>query len=201
MKKGLRRVGFLGGSFDPIHWGHIQLARGALEAASLDLVLLMAAKDPPHKRLQASAAHRLQMARLAVQEEPGLYASGLELSLPGRGYTVHTVRALKERLPEAELFFITGSDVLASLPDWYGARELLASVRLLCAPRPGPASPAPEALRALGQRRHVAAELLDLSLPDISSSQVRALLQEGQPVSRYLPPPVEAYIRARSLYR
>lgn len=200
MDKNLR-IGILGGSFDPVHHGHLQLAQAALVKAQLDCVLLLVAKDPPHKAVCTPAWDRLQMVRLACARAPGLVACGLELELPGRVYAIHAVRELKRRLPTARFFYLLGSDTLATLPHWYGGRELLSSVDILCAVRKGGWGPDARQAAQLGEQFQMRLTLLDLQLPDISSTQIRERLAAGLSISQLVEPAVEHYILAHGLYR
>ena len=194
----MRRLGILGGSFDPVHLGHVLLARQAAAAWDLDRVLLMPARDPFHKELQASAADRLCMAELAAREDACLAACTLELELTGKGYAADVLQVLKDREPEAELFYLIGADVLASLPGWYRSRELLSMATLLCAARAGEdLNRAREQAEALGGRVYV----LEGALPAISSTEVRRRIARGEPAEDLLPPAVWQYIQKRNLYR
>ena len=116
------KLGLFGGSFNPIHNGHIDMARRVKEQLALDGVLFMVAKEPPHKELagDVDAVSRLAMAQAALAGENGLSASGLELSRPGKSYTVDTVRTLLAENPGAEISLIVGEDMLRNLPAWRG---------------------------------------------------------------------------------
>ncbi|MHC1753591.1 nicotinate (nicotinamide) nucleotide adenylyltransferase [Humidesulfovibrio sp.] len=128
----MSRIGILGGSFNPIHAGHMRMAVEAREAVGLERVLLMPAGEPPHKPVEAMLpfAHRLRLVELAVRGVSGLSASGLEGSRPGPSYTVETLAALREKSPDDELTFIIGSESFLALPVWRRGLEmpLLASV-------------------------------------------------------------------------
>ena len=113
-------IGLFGGSFNPIHNGHIDMARRVKEQFGLSRVLFMVAKDPPHKELLGNvpAEARLRMAEAALCGEEGLFASGMELERPGKSYTVDTVRALLAEMPDAKISLIVGEDMLQNLPSW-----------------------------------------------------------------------------------
>lgn len=132
----MQRIGILGGSFDPIHEGHLELARHAKALAGLDLVYLLPMADPAHRETHTHAAHRLQMCRLALEGEEGIQLSlvGME---EGVRYTVETLRMIKKQHPQDKLFFIIGADKLPSLPYWHGAREIFSLCEILCFPRTG----------------------------------------------------------------
>jgi nicotinate-nucleotide adenylyltransferase len=199
------RLGVFGGSFDPIHEGHLAMARGARDAARLDRMMLVVAKVPPHKGATvASADDRLAMARLAVEGENGLEASDLELRREGPSYTIDTVRELQRHDPRAAIALLIGSDSLADLPKWKEARALLEEATPLIAPRRDADRGELQALRpSLGD---VAVDRLergwlDLPLRDVSSTEVRQRLAIGADASGLLPPAVLRYIRDHGLYR
>lgn len=195
------RIGILGGSFDPVHWGHILLAREALRLANLDFVLLLAAKDPPHKEVQTSPTDRFRMAYLATEGEAGIYASDLELKMFGKSYTVDTMRELKRHFPDAELFYLIGSDVLATLPYWYKGEELISLVKILCVARQSVWEPAPDTVLKMPEWQKIPIQIIHAHIPAISSSEIRSRLRKGLPISSYVPKPVEKYIRDNSLYQ
>lgn len=132
----MQRIGILGGAFDPIHEGHLALARHAKALAGLDFVYLLPMADPAHRETAANAAHRLAMCRLAVKNEDGLVISDAGLH-PGVRYTVDTLRLLNKQHPDASLFFIIGADKLPSLPYWQDAATLFSLCEILCFPRTG----------------------------------------------------------------
>ncbi len=135
----MTRIGILGGSFNPIHAGHMRMAVEAREAVGLDRVLLMPAGEPPHKPGEGMLpfAHRLRLVELAVRGVAGLSASGLEGSRPGPSYTVETLTALREKTPGDELTFILGSESFLALPSWRRGPELPHLASLAVGLRPG----------------------------------------------------------------
>lgn len=132
----LQRIGILGGTFDPIHEGHLHLARLAKEQAQLDFVLLLPMADPAHRDVLGDAAHRLQMCRLAIEEEDDILLSDAGLQ-SGVRYTTDTLQLIRQQYPDSQLFFIIGADKLPTLPYWHDAQALFALCRFLCFPRPG----------------------------------------------------------------
>jgi nicotinate-nucleotide adenylyltransferase len=122
----MTKIGILGGSFNPIHAGHMRMAVEAREAVGLERVLLMPAGEPPHKSSEGMLpfAHRLRLVELAVRGVSGLSASGLEGSRPGPSYTVDTLTALREKMPGDELHFILGSESFLALPNWRRGLEI-----------------------------------------------------------------------------
>ncbi len=194
------RIGLLGGTFNPIHRGHLALARSVWTQLGLSRVLLIPSASPPHKRDRpelAPAEERLAMARLAADQanrgERWLAVDDLELRRTGRSYTIDTVLTLRERWPAATLLLIVGGDWWHRMHTWRRAAELFAQIELVCVNRPGHDAPLPDYPTAI-HRVHME--------PDpISSSAIRARLAAGRGISGLVPPPVEAYIRAHHMYR
>ncbi len=135
----MSRIGILGGSFNPIHAGHMRMAVEVREAVGLDRVLLMPAGEPPHKPAEGMLpfAHRLRLVELAVRGVSGLSASGLEGSRPGPSYTMDTLLALREKMPGDELTFILGSESFLALPNWNRGLEVVGVASLAVALRQG----------------------------------------------------------------
>jgi nicotinate-nucleotide adenylyltransferase len=191
--------GIYGGSFDPVHVGHVATAEGVRAARGLDGIFLIPADAPPHKGgCLAPFADRLEMVRLAVAGHEGLEVLDLE---GGRApsYTVDTVAALRDEHPAAELELLVGADMLEDLPRWRRVDELLAMVRVVAFDRPGvDAAAAQAAFRA----RFGPGSFLWLDLPpvDASSTEIRRRLAAGEPVEEWLDPAVRAYIRRHGLY-
>jgi nicotinate-nucleotide adenylyltransferase len=201
------RLGIFGGSFDPVHAGHLHAAHAARRAFDLDRVVFVPARDPPHKpgRALASGEDRLEMLRLATAGEPRFLVHGLELERPGPSFTIDTVRALPALLGEhgALLFLILGSDNLAGLPTWRAAKELLERVQPIVVHREGDPGPAFGAIeRALGPEaaRKCRAGYLALPPVEVSSTDLRTRLPGGGPDELDLPREVLEYIRRRGLY-
>ena len=151
----MKKLGILGGSFNPVHLGHLVLAETAREALGLERVIFIPAKLPPHKRAAALAdgADRLAMVRLAVAGNPALAVSDIELRRPGVSYTVDTVRALREKLGAGtQIYFLIGMDTVAELAAWREVARLARLCKFVPLSRPGHASPNAAALeRAVGQ--------------------------------------------------
>jgi nicotinate-nucleotide adenylyltransferase len=205
----VRRLGLFGGSFDPVHAGHLHVARAAEAAFDLDHVLFVPAARPPHKpeRVLAEAGDRVAMLELALAERAGWSISELELTREGPSYTFDTVCVLPDRLglaPDVALHLIIGWDNLRGLERWHRARELLGRVQPIVILR-GEDDPA--------LLEHLAAELgpelfeklergfLRLEPVAISSTDLRALLARGGHPGDELPPGVLEYVRARGIYR
>jgi nicotinate-nucleotide adenylyltransferase len=201
----LQRIGLFGGSFDPIHEGHLAVARGARDRLGLDrLILMVAAQSPLKKGSAAGAEDRLAMARLAVAGELGLEVSDLEVRRAGPSYTIDTLRGVAAANPRARLFLVLGSDSLATFPRWREAAALLAESTPVIAPRRGVGREALEPIRGLlgnEAAAALAAGWLDLPCVDVSATDVRARLADGRSVEGLVPKPVIAYIRERALYQ
>jgi nicotinate-nucleotide adenylyltransferase len=213
----LARVGVLGGSFNPIHYGHLLLADEVLEALGLDRVLFVPAAAPPHKPAAqlAPAADRYEMVRLAIAGHDGLAVSDVELKRPGPSYTVDTLQALGAG--GDELFYVVGSETFLDLLTWREPRRLARLARLVVIPRAG--SPFdPESAAALKVLRGIGVEggfgqavggevpprgvliVHATSLP-LSASEIRRRVREGRSLAFRLPPAAIEYIRAHGLYR
>jgi nicotinate-nucleotide adenylyltransferase len=196
----MARVGLLGGTFDPIHLGHLEAAEAARDCARLDEVLLVPAGRPPHKRAtRASAGDRLEMSRLAAAGRPWLGVWDWEARRPGRSYTVDTLRAFRELRPADEAFLILGWDAARELGTWRKPEEVLRLAGLVVVGRPGLDWPTPEGLRAAGidpEQTILCGELT----PDVAATTVRRRAATGQPLEDLVPGAVEDYIRERGLY-
>ena len=207
------RTGVLGGTFDPIHLGHHDLALAAQRALALDRVLLVPSRVPPHRTPGpvASAAERLHMVRLMAAAHAELDASDVEIQSSGPSYTASTLERLGTREP-GQFFFITGADAFADIATWYRYPDVLDLSHFVVVSRPGhPVSRLPELLPELETRMRTVAEattsargpwiwLVDARTRDISSSDIRARLATGRPVEALLDPQVSDYIARRDLY-
>lgn len=200
-------VGILGGTFDPIHLGHLALARAARSSLGLDEILFVPAALPPHKlgRPISPASDRLAMVELAVEGEPATAVSTIELDRPGPSYTFDTVRELLDRAERADqpvdVTVILSAESFADLPEWHSADRLVALATIAVAPRPGHPLPEPTALadRLPGLVGRLA--VVHGTLPDISASKIRARVAAGRPIDHLVPPRVAAYIEEHHLYR
>lgn len=197
------RVGLMGGSFDPIHLGHIAIAGEARDALQLSHVLFLPSGRPPHKaHLGASPAQRLEMTRLAVEPLPWAQASDVEVCRQGTIYTVDTLQILSSQHPEAAFYYIIGADTLLDLPNWRNTQKVCTLCRFICLHRPGVADEAiGTALEDLRSRYGAQVHLVPASGPDISSTEVRRRVARGQSTEGLLPSAVRAYIDRENLYR
>lgn len=199
-----RRIGWLGGSFDPVHEGHLAIARFARERLGLERVLLVPARSPPHKLhlVLAPGADRLALLERACADEPWLEPCDLELHREGPSYSIDTAHALRERLgPDVELFAIVGADTLADLPTWRCLEELAQLVTFCALSRPGTPLSTEPLRRLLGEDGVARIERHLLAMPPhpASSTAVRAALVAGRE-PEHVPPAVLAEIRRRGLY-
>jgi nicotinate-nucleotide adenylyltransferase len=185
------RIGLLGGSFDPIHRGHLRLAALARETLGLEHVLLVPAGRPPHRAAPAGDAFdRYAMTALAAADDPSLRPSPLELQRPGPSYTVDTLEALGAGAPGVEFFLLLGADAAALLPSWHRAARVLELARVAVVGRPGRdgAAPPPGTLA------------LPTTGLDVSSSALRAEIRAGRDVRAQVGDGVADYIAKRRLY-
>jgi len=197
-----KRIGLFGGTFDPIHYGHVRAVRALRRAARLDEVWVIPVRIPPHRASPpaASAAERLQMVRLALQGSRGVRACGVEVERPGPSYTVRTVRQLQRQYPAVSLVLLLGADAALPIRTWHRFRELLRRIDVVVFPRRS--APA-VSFDALVRRGFVPERLqiVRIEAPAIAARTVRAQLRAGGSVRGLIPPRVEAYIRRRNLYR
>jgi nicotinate-nucleotide adenylyltransferase len=200
---GSLRVGLLGGTFDPIHRGHLEAASAARRALSLDRVLLLPSRTPPHRSSEprASAFHRFAMAAIGAAEYD-MAVSDLELRRDGPSYTALTLEALHtEGLSPAQLYFITGSDAFAEVSTWYDYPRILSLANFVVVSRPG--SPAPASVipdlqpPTAGATRVLSVEA---DTPNVSSTDIRRRIAAGESIDGLVPPGVAGHIRRHRLY-
>jgi nicotinate-nucleotide adenylyltransferase len=200
------RIGLYGGSFDPIHFGHLISARSVAERLDLSRVILIPSARPPHKQGAevTEPRHRLAMARVAVKDDPLFEVSDVELRRAGPSYTFDTVEHLGERLgTSVELFWIIGGDSLPELPTWYRIAELVSRVRIVTATRPGWEAPAMSVLAEAVGNEHARVLLddrCDTPAIDISASDIRARVGAGRAIRYLLPEAAASYIATHGLY-
>lgn len=194
------KTGLFGGTFDPIHNGHIKVAQAAKNALQLDRVIFIPAGAPPHKteKKVTDKDARLAMVRIAA-ETIGAEVSDWEIRREKKSYSLDLIRHFQKELPEDELFFIIGADSFRDLPTWWHYRELLALCTFVVISRPDVAQ---ETLldRFAGDEVPPRVFFLDDVSVDISSTEIRALASTGGDISRLVPPEVEEFIHTHSLY-
>ena len=210
-----RRIALLGGTFDPIHYGHLDAADAATRALALNEVLLVPTNDPPHRpaRPHASAFHRFALAALAISERPAYRVTDVELSRTGRSYTIDTLEAMHAQgWPASQLFFVLGADAFAEIATWHRFPGVLDAAHFVVVARPGTTLDAAiarvPALRA--RLRQPVAEardqpgtgvfLVEARTRDVSSTDIRARLAAGESIDDLVPPAVARHIRTHHLY-
>lgn len=194
------RIGILGGTFDPIHVGHLAAARVAMECAHLDRVVFVPSATPPHRGpAEADADERLAMTRLAIEGHKGFDVSDLEVRRGGRSYTVDTVRELKALHGGDDLFLILGWDAARLFSSWHEPEAVRAEASVVVISRPGTSAPRAADIEAAGldPERTI---LCTGETPDISASELREDIARGEQVGDCLPPPVARYIASHGLY-
>lgn len=194
-------IGLLGGSFDPVHRAHIELARAALRTLSLDAVWLIPAGAPWQRAaLAASPEHRRAMVALAIADEQGLDVCDVELARTGPSYTVDTMLELRARHPQARFTLVLGADQLANFTSWKDWARITDLADLAVAPRPGQAWQVPaDVAEALGKRAS-AVRRVEMAPRDISATRIRARCAQGLSVDGLVPPRVARYIEQHHLY-
>ena len=202
------RLGILGGSFNPVHVGHLRIAQFALDALQLDRVLLVPAGRPPHKdpRELAAVEHRLAMLRLAVADAPRLEVSEVEVHRPGVCYTIDTIDALRAQVGEGcELFFLIGADTIAELPTWHRVRDLAARCRIVPFARAevGISEARARLAKSVGDEAAdaICDRLVRMEPVAVSSTDIRTRVAAGRSIRGLVPDAVAAYIAAEGLYR
>lgn len=199
------RLGIFGGTFDPVHFGHLLLAERCREACQLDQVWFMPAAQAPHKQATAPTASkdRLAMLELALSENPAFEVSRLELDRGGVSYTLDTLQRIQAVQPKAELFLLMGADSLFDMPNWRGPREILRLATPVCVVRPGSPPPDYDVLAGLTDPERLAlfrAYSAEMPAIDISSTEIRARAAAGQSLRYLTPTAVVDYIGEHRLY-
>lgn len=190
----MQRLGLFGGSFDPVHFGHLLVAQAAREELQLSRLFLIPAAQSPFKPAAdpAPARERLRLLRLALAGQPGCEIDEQELVRGGTSYTIDTVGDYARRFPGAELFYLIGADHVPQLPRWRAAEELARLVQFVVIPRPGELSAAlPAPFRGQALRGFPVG---------VSSSQIRGRVRAGLPIDFLVPPAVAEAIRNNRLY-
>ncbi len=200
MKK--NRIGVFGGSFHPVHNGHIALARHAAQALEIDRVLFVIDRIPPHKTLDdgATDAERLDILRLSVSDDPLFSVETMELEREGTSYTVDTLRELKNRYPDSELYFFMGSDMLNSFTTWRSPEEISKLAVLVCTIRTGQSGGEQETVEHLKKLYGTKVVLLEEVSP-LSSTQIRNNIHDALPIKGLIPEKAEHYIYLHGCYQ
>ena len=192
------RVGLFGGAFDPIHNGHLAIARRSVEQFGLSRVLLIPTGTPPETEEKDVSCRedRFAMAAAAAAGEPNVSVSRVEIDRPGPSYTIDTLRAIKDDCPEG-ICFIVGADRLSQIASWKEPAAILALAPIIVAPR----GDVPDARFDSAPFDEASVFLLDMPKVDISSTFVRRRVLEGEPISEWVPTEVADYIEEHGLYR
>jgi nicotinate-nucleotide adenylyltransferase len=199
------RIGIFGGSFDPVHLGHLIVAEECRDQSRLDEVLFVPAARPPHKQDTplTSFQARVEMLELALAGQPAFKIEQLEKDRPGPSYTADTLEELRSRQAGAEFFLILGADCLPDLPHWHEPRRIIELATLLAVDRPGTGSWSDKDLQsALGLSPALSLRLqrVDSPLIAISSSEIRRRIPEKRSIRYLVPRAVECYIQTHGLY-
>lgn len=199
-----RRIGIMGGTFDPIHYGHLHIAECARYKFHLESVVFIPAGQPVHKHSKnlVDAVHRLEMTRLAVQSNPFFSVSDMEVKRCGPTYTVDTLEYLhNEKGSTAEIFFITGADAIIEILTWKDVARVFELCRFIAVTRPGYSLDKMNAvLDILGPDLRGKIHIHETSGIMVSSTEIRQTITNGEPIRYLLPDKVEQYIRAHHLY-
>jgi nicotinate-nucleotide adenylyltransferase len=200
------RLGVLGGTFDPIHNGHLGAADAAQRAVGLDAVMLVPSRVPPHRQqpVGANSEHRYAMASLAAAERPGWMVSRIEIDRQGPSYSYDTLVELGKERPSTQIFFILGADAFAEISTWSRYPAVLDLANFLVVARPGitldslrEQVPSAFSLRPAAETRVI---LVDATTPDVSSTEIRRRARNGESLAGLVPDRVAAYIQAHRLY-
>lgn len=201
----MKRIGIIGGTFDPIHYGHLLLAEQAWEAAGLDQVIFVPARTSPYKKNQSMTdpALRLKMVKLAIRDHKGFTVSDAEINGPEISYTIRTLDAFQQELgPECTIYFICGTDAFLSMEGWMEAASIWKNYTLIVGARPRYKDASrKELIRKLENLYN--AHIIEVSMPkiDISSSDIKSRVRKGKSIKYLLPPAVEQFIREHGMYR
>lgn len=196
------KIALFGGSFDPIHSGHVALAEAFVNRLKLDKVILMPAFVPPHKLRSgmAPASDRLAMCRLAAEGHPAFEVSDLEIRRGGASFTVDTIAELAQQYPDAQLYLLTGADMFLTLSTWYRF-DLLSKQAVLCtAPRNATGTAKLKAYAGELEKQGARCVVEDIPVMDISSTEIRRRLNAGESTDGWLPAKVAHYIKEQGLY-
>ena len=197
----MAKIGLFGGSFNPIHKGHINLLISVREKLGLDRIILIPSGTSPHKSSAeyAPACDRLEMCRMACEEYDGIEVSDYEIANDRKSYTVYTVRHFKALFPEDELYWLVGSDMLLCFESWFEYREILANVTLVAVTRTGEDS---DQLSKMAEKlsEHGRCVVVNAEAVVMSSSEIRKMIKNNDDLSCYLNGKVVKYIMSNKLY-
>lgn len=197
------KIAVFGGAFDPIHLGHIRLARESARRLDLDRIMLIPSSVPPHKlrRDMAAANDRLEMCRIAAGNDPLFMVSDIEIKRGGASFTADTFEELGRLYPDAELYLITGADMFLTLGTWNRFEEIAKRAVLCSVPRDGVGGDRLREYAAVLEKRGARCIILDITETAVSSTEIRRRILAGESLDGLVPPGVEEYINSRGLYR
>jgi len=188
------RLGVMGGTFDPIHYGHLVAASEAAANFNLDKVVFVPTGEPWQKQEITSAQHRYKMTELAISGNSNFEISDLDIKRPGPTYTVDTLLDLKTEYPDADLYFITGADAISQILTWKNVEKIWGLAQFVGVSRPGHTLEVPNS-------PHGAVSLLEIPALAISSTDIRGRVKAGKPIDYLLPDSVIDYIETNNLYQ
>lgn len=200
----MKKVGIMGGTFNPIHHGHLFLAENAYEQAGLDQVLFMPTMNPPHKTgiRVVDSLHRTNMVRLAIKDNPHFILSTMELHREGLTYTSDTLTILTKLNPDTSYYFIVGADSLLMMTEWKDPKTVFELSTIVTAGRDNrPTEQIRKQIKYLEDTFHAHIILLDMPIIEISSENIRERISAGKSIRYYVPDEVEEYIFKHGLYR
>ncbi|MDO5070089.1 MAG: nicotinate-nucleotide adenylyltransferase [Neisseria zoodegmatis] len=203
----MKKIGLFGGTLDPIHNGHIHIARAFADELALDMVVFLPAGNPYHKKeeqTRTDARHRLAMTELAISDDPRFAASDCDIIREGATYTFDTVQIFRQQFPSAQLWWLLGSDSLLQLHTWKKWQTIVNQTHIAVAAREGDnIAQAPRELHGwIGSAlQNGSLHLLQTPMYNISSTEIRCRIRNGEPVSGLIDPRVENYIARNHLYR
>lgn len=193
------RVGIMGGTLDPVHCGHVQMALEVKRHLNLDRMMLLPAGDPPHKERPTSKWDRMEMTKLAAAENEGLFACGIEIFRSGTTYTVDTLEELKNANPNVDWYYVIGQDTLEVLDTWRNFPRV-AQLCIFAVNGRADEEVNLNRVREFEQLYGAKFEIMPVMGPDISSTQIRSRIAKGESITDLVPESVEAYIREKGLY-
>jgi nicotinate-nucleotide adenylyltransferase len=188
------RLGVMGGTFDPIHYGHLVAASEAAANFKLDKVIFVPTGEPWQKQEITSSEHRYKMTQLAIAGNSNFEISDVDTKRSGPTYTVDTLRELGEQFPEADLYFITGADAISQILTWKDVEKIWSLAKFVGVSRPGHALEVPKS-------PYGAVSLLEIPALAISSTDIRGRVKAGKPIDYLLPDTVIEYIETNNLYQ
>lgn len=198
------KVGILGGTFDPVHYGHLEIAKQALRELSLDELIIIPANMQPFKLNVpvTIGTHRIEMLKLAFEGVDKIEISYYELDKDEVSYTIHTLNEFKKKYPNGEIWFLLGTDAFLKIEQWKNAKELLTGYNLIVGSRPGyKEEELDRQIRHLEQTYLTRIHKIDNKKLNISSTEIKNRIRQGRTLEKLVPPAVERYINQHALYK